>query len=265
MAQGVIGDVEIMALIPGDLRVQSGKGNALTAGALWRQQSRFFFLGLCFFLLLKQSAHTANLLNPADRKADISLKGQIPQGYIIRQVADALHHKTVAIQGYFFPHQFLIRDWFINLRYGRPVLFLLIVGKSLRSLLNGTFIREIPVDAQPSVLLKVIDTSAIIGKTILALHSAGHIFLRSLFGLRQRLVIQPFINPIFKMMVHHHFVRRLHALGIAVDVLHSEPFRFIRQGSIEFTHFCDLFPHVPSPQVLFRPSASAQEVVTVGF
>ena len=132
-------------------------------------------------------------------------------------------------------------------------------------LLNGSFIREVPVNPQPSVLLKVIDTRAIIGKAILALHSAGHIFLRSLFGLRQRLVIQPFINPIFKMMVHHHFVRRLHALGVAVDVLHGEPFRFIRQGSIKFPHFGDLFPHAPSPQVLFRPSASAQEVIAVGF
>ena len=132
-------------------------------------------------------------------------------------------------------------------------------------LLNGSFIREVPVNPQPSVLLKVIDTRAIIGKAILALHSAGHIFLRSLFGLRQRLVIQPFINPIFKVMIHHHFVKRLHALGIAVDVLHGEPFRFFRQGVIEFPHFGDLLSHVPSPQVLFCPPASAQEIVAVGF
>ena len=102
-------------------------------------------------------------------------------------------------------------------------------------------------------------------KAILALHGAGHIFLRSLFGLRQRLVIQPFIKSIFKVMVDHHLIRRLHALGVTVDVLHGEPFRFIWQGSIEFTHFGDLFPHVPSPQVLFRPSASAQEIFAVGF
>lgn len=67
------------------------------------------------------------------------------------------------------------------------------------------------------------------------------------------------------MMVHHHFVRRLHALGVTVDVLHGEPFRFIWQGGIEFPHFGDLFPHVPGPQMLFRTSASAQEVVAVGF
>ena len=132
-------------------------------------------------------------------------------------------------------------------------------------LLNGSFIREVPVNPQPSVLLKVIDTSAIIGKAILALHGAGHIFLRRLFGLRQRLVIQPFIIAIFEVVVDHHFVRRLHALGVAVDVLHGEPFRFIRQGSIKFPHFGDLFPHDPSPQVLFRPSTSAQEVIAVGF
>jgi len=132
-------------------------------------------------------------------------------------------------------------------------------------LFHGPFIREVSVDTQPSVLLKVIDTRAIIGKAILALHSAGHIFLRSLFGLRQRLVIQPFIKAIFKVVVHHHFVRRLHALGIAVDVLHGEPFRFFRQGVIEFPHFGDLLPHVPGPQVLFRPTASAKEIFTVGF
>ena len=37
MAQGVIGDVKIMALVPGDLRVQSREGNALTPGALRRR------------------------------------------------------------------------------------------------------------------------------------------------------------------------------------------------------------------------------------
>ena len=38
VAQGVIGDVKIMALIPGDLRVQSREGNALTPGALRRRE-----------------------------------------------------------------------------------------------------------------------------------------------------------------------------------------------------------------------------------
>ena len=132
-------------------------------------------------------------------------------------------------------------------------------------LFHGPFIREVSINPQPSVFLKVIDTCAIIGKAILALHSSGHIFLRRLFRLRQRLVIQPFIKPIFKVMVDYHLIRWFHALGIVVDVLHGEPFRFIWQGVIEFPHFGDLFPHVPSPQVLFRPSASAQEVVTVGF
>ena len=132
-------------------------------------------------------------------------------------------------------------------------------------LLHGPFIREVPVNPQPSVLLKVIDTSAVIGKAILALHGAGHILLRRLFCLRQRLVIQPFIKSIFKVMVHHHLKRRLHALGIAFDVLLCEPFRFFRQGGVEFPHFGDLLSYVPSPQVLFRPSASAKEIFTVGF
>ena len=74
-----------------------------------------------------------------------------------------------------------------------------------------------------------------------------------------------FIKAIFKVVVHHHFVRRLHALGIAVDVLHGEPFRFFRQGGVEFPHFGDLLPHVPGPQVLFRPTASAKEIFTVSF
>ena len=46
VAQGVVGDVEIMALVPWDLRVQSGEGNALTAGALRRQGECFFFFRL---------------------------------------------------------------------------------------------------------------------------------------------------------------------------------------------------------------------------
>ena len=86
-----------------------------------------------------------------------------------------------------------------------------------------------------------------------------------MFGLRQRLVIQPFIKAIFKVVVHRNFVGRLHALGVAFDVLRGEPFRLFRQGGVEFPHFGDLLPHVPSPQMLFRTSASAQEVVAVGF
>ena len=46
MAQGVIGNTEIMALVPGSLWVQSREGNALTAGALRRGWECFFFLGL---------------------------------------------------------------------------------------------------------------------------------------------------------------------------------------------------------------------------
>ena len=132
-------------------------------------------------------------------------------------------------------------------------------------LLHGLFIGEVPVNPQPPALIQIVDTSAVIGKAILALHGAGHIFLRSLFSLRQRLVIQPFIKPVFKVVVHHHLKRRFHALGVAVDVLLCDPFRFFRQGGVEFPHFGDLLPHVPGPQMLFRTSASAQEVVAVGF
>ena len=46
VAQGVVGDVEIMALIPGDLRVQGCESNALTAGVLRRQWECFFFFRL---------------------------------------------------------------------------------------------------------------------------------------------------------------------------------------------------------------------------
>ena len=38
VAQGIIGDVKIMALVPGDLRGQSREGNALTPGALRRRR-----------------------------------------------------------------------------------------------------------------------------------------------------------------------------------------------------------------------------------
>ena len=195
MAQGVIGDMEIMALIPEDFRVQGCESNALTPGAFGRQHGRFFFLGLCLFLLL------AGL-------------------------------------------QFLC-------------------GK--RRLLDGPFIGEVPVNPQPPALIQIVDTSAVIGKAVLALHRSGHILLRRLFRLCQRLVIQPFVKSIFKVVVHRNFVGRLHALGVAVDVLRGKPFRFFRQGGIEFPHFGDLFPHVPGPQMLFRTSASAQEVVAVGF
>ena len=132
-------------------------------------------------------------------------------------------------------------------------------------LLDGPFIGKVPVNPQPSVLLKVIDTSAVIGKAVLALHGSGHILLRRLFRLRQRLVIQPFVKPIFKVMVDHHLKRRLHAIGIAVDVLHGEPFRLFREKCVQLPHLCDLLLHVTGPQVLLRPSASAQEVVAVGF
>ena len=204
-------------------------------------------MGLCLFLLLEKLTHTGNLLNPADWKTHIPFKGHIPQGHIIGNITDALHYKTMSNHGEFFPHQILINGGFLNICLNWLVFYLLFVGQSLRGLLYGPFIREVPVNPQPSVLLKVIDTSSIIGKAILALHGSGHILLRRLFCLRQRLVIQPFIKAIFKVVVHHHLKRRLHALGIAVDVLHGEPFQFIRQGNIEFPHFGDLFPHVPSP------------------
>ena len=134
-----------------------------------------------------------------------------------------------------------------------------------RRLLDGPFIGKVPVNPQPPALIQIVDTSAVIGKAVLALHCSGHILLRRLFRLCQRLVIQPFIKTIFKAVVHHHLKRRFHTLGVAVDVLRGEPFRFFRQGGVEFPHFGDLFPHVPGPQMLFRTSASAQEVVAVGF
>ena len=46
VAQGVIGNVKIMALISGDLRVQGCESNALTAGVLRRQWECFFFFRL---------------------------------------------------------------------------------------------------------------------------------------------------------------------------------------------------------------------------
>ena len=113
--------------------------------------------------------------------------------------------------------------------------------------------------------MQVINRSAVVGKAVLALHGAGNILLRRMFGLRQRLVIQFFIKTVFKVVVHCHFIRRLHALGVAVDVRQGKPFRLFRERSIQFPHFCNLLPHIPGPQVFFRPSASAQEVFAVGF
>ena len=196
MPQGVVGDVEIMALFPGDFRVQRGKGHTLAAGAFLRQAGRFFFLRLCSRLLRA--------------------------------------------------------GW-------------LFAGKGLSGLFHGPFIREIPVNAQPSVFLQVINGSAIIGKAILAIHGAIHILLRSLFRLCKRLVVQLFVKAVFKMMVHGHLIRRFHAPGVTVDVLRGDPFRFIWKRGIQFPHFSDLFPHVSGPQVLFCPSSSAQKVVAVGF
>ena len=88
-----------------------------------------------------------------------------------------------------------------------------------RRLIDGPFIGEVPVNPQPPALIQIVDTSAVVGKAVLALHRSGHILLRRLFRLCQRLVIQPFVKSIFKVVVHRNFVGRLHALGVAVDVL----------------------------------------------
>ncbi len=52
---------------------------------------------------------------------------------------------------------------------------------------------------------------------------------------------------------------------MAINILHGEPFRFFRQGGIEFPHFGNLLVHIPCPQVFFRPSASIQKVIAIGF
>ena len=88
-----------------------------------------------------------------------------------------------------------------------------------RRLIDGPFIGEVPVNPQPPALIQIVNTSAVIGKAVLALHGAIYIFPRRLFRLCQRLVIQPFVKAIFKVVVHRNFVGRLHALGVAVDVL----------------------------------------------
>ena len=118
------------------------------------------------------------------------------------------------------------------------------------------FIRVIAVDAQIPFRLLVIDGSAVVGEAV-TFHGAVHITLRRRFRLLQRLVIQLFIKAVFHVMIYNHLIWRGHPFGILVDGLFCQPFRFFRQGVVQFPQLGDLCVDIARPQVLFRTSASA--------
>ena len=80
----------------------------------------------------------------------------------------------------------------------------------------------------------------------------------------QRLIVQLIVKAVFKMVVGSDLIGCGHLRGVAVNGFCGQPFRFFREGVIQFPHFFDLRVDIACPQMLFTPPPSAEEVVTVG-
>ena len=124
------------------------------------------------------------------------------------------------------------------------------------------FVRVITVDAEALVCFGIIDGSAVIGKTIF-LHRTGNIALRRGLRFFQRLIVQLIVKAVFNMVIGCNLIGRGHLRGVAVNGFCGQPFRFFREGVIQFPHFFDLRVDTACPQVLFTPATSAEEVITV--
>ena len=132
-----------------------------------------------------------------------------------------------------------------------------------RSLFLRLFVRVITVDAEALACFGVIDGSAVIGKTVF-FHRTVNIALRCGLRFFQRLIVQLIVKAVFKMVVGCDLIGRGHLRGVAVNGFCSQPFRFFREGVIQFPHFFDLRVNTAGPQMLFTPPPSAEEVVAVG-
>ena len=130
-------------------------------------------------------------------------------------------------------------------------------------LLLRLFVRIITVDAEALACFGVIHGSAVIGKTIF-LHRTGNIALRCGLRFFQRLIVQLIVKAVFSMVIGCNLIGRGHLRGISVNGFCGQPFRFFREGVIQFPHFFDLRVDIACPQMLFTPATSAEEVVTVG-
>ena len=125
------------------------------------------------------------------------------------------------------------------------------------------FVRIITVDTEALVCFGVIDGSAVIGKTIF-FHRTGNIALCRGLRFLQCLIVQLIVKAVFKMVIGCNLIGCGHLRGISVNGFCGQPFRFFREGVIQFPHFFDLRVDIACPQMLFTPATSAEEVVTVG-
>ena len=129
-------------------------------------------------------------------------------------------------------------------------------------LLLRFFVRIITVDAEALACFSVIDGSAVVCKTV-TLHRTGNIALSCCFCFFQSLIVQLIVKAVFNMVIGCNLIGRGHLRGVAVNGFCGQPFRFFREGVIQFPHFFDLRVDIACPQVLFTPAPSAEEVVTV--
>lgn len=138
----------------------------------------------------------------------------------------------------------------------------MLLSKSSRLFLR-LFIRVITIDAEALVGFGIVDRSAVVGKAV-RLHRTGNIALRCCFCFFQRLVVQLIVKAVLKMVIGSDLIGCGHLRGIAVNCFCGQPFRFFREGVIQFSHFFDLCVDSACPQMLFTPAPSAEEVVAVG-
>ena len=124
------------------------------------------------------------------------------------------------------------------------------------------FVRIITVDTETLVCFGVIDGSAVVCKAIF-LHRTGNIALRCGLRFFQRLIVQLIVKAVFNMVIGCNLIGCGHLRGISVNGFCGQPFRFFREGVIQFPHFLDLRVDIACPQMLFTPATSAEEVVTV--
>ena len=104
--------------------------------------------------------------------------------------------------------------------------------------------------------------SAVVCKAVF-LHRTGNIALRRGLRFFQRLIVQLIVKAVFKMVIGCDLIGCGHLRGISVNGFCGQPFRFFREGVIQFPHFLDLCVDIACPQMLFTPATSAEEVVTV--
>ena len=115
-------------------------------------------------------------------------------------------------------------------------------------LLLCLFVRVITVDAEALACFGVIDSSAVIGKTIF-FHRTGNIALRRGLRFFQRLIVQLIVKAVFKMVIGCDLIRSCErASGLWLD---SENFNFfsgllVRQnnGLMQGVQLCKLIFHL---------------------